>query len=54
MARRSKAAVDYGPGMQSRHCSICEHYVRGGSCRLVVGTIRPEDWCKLFERKKGQ
>lgn len=52
--KRSKAEVDYGPGMRQAHCGICEHFRRVDQrCELVSGVIYAADWCKLFERRGG-
>lgn len=52
MTKRTKESVDYGPGMKSAHCGICEHY-RGGFCTRIIGKIDPRMWCKLFEKQKA-
>lgn len=51
--KRSKSSVGYEhpAAKPANHCSVCVHYVKGGSCELVAGKIRPEDWCRLFKRK---
>ena len=38
------------PAKGPDHCSTCEHY-RNGSCVIVAGVIRPEDWCEKYEAK---
>lgn len=46
----SKASVDYGPGMEARHCGVCRFY-GNRTCRKVRGEIQPDKWCRLFKRK---
>jgi hypothetical protein len=50
-AKLSKASVEYEhpAAKPAQHCGVCRHY-RGGSCEIVAGRIRPEDWCKRFKR----
>lgn len=45
----TKAEVDYSLGKGSDRCKNCEHFIDGGHCALVAGTIDPEYWCKKFE-----
>ena len=33
-------------------CKLCVMYVDPNQCSKVGGFIRPDGWCKLFERKK--
>lgn len=49
--QHEKADVDYGRGLRNAHCSICQHFREPAACELVIGRIRPQDWCKLFQRK---
>jgi hypothetical protein len=51
-AKIPKASVEYErPAAKRNHCGMCRHFRRPESCELVIGTIYPEDWCKLFARK---
>jgi hypothetical protein len=49
--KRNKDDVDYSQGKPNAHCGICEHYRPDYQCDLVKGIIRPECWCKLFDKK---
>ena len=51
--KRSKSSVAYeNPAKNpAKHCSICTHYQRGGSCELVAGQIAPGAWCRLYRAK---
>lgn len=31
-----------------QRCSLCTHFVAPSSCRVVMGTISPNGWCRLF------
>lgn len=44
-----KRVVDYGPGMEERHCSICQFFDAPNACRKVAGDIQGSAWCELFE-----
>lgn len=50
--KRTKSSVDYGPGMTSSRCGLCEHFEPPRTCALVEGRIDTYDWCKLFRRKQ--
>lgn len=52
--KHTKEEVDYGKGMGTIRCYLCEHFEPPDACELVEGRIRPEDWCKLFERDRGR
>lgn len=49
--KRSKDDVDYGRGMKSSHCGICEHFEFPHWCKKVAGRISPDAWCRLFRRE---
>ena len=34
-----------------QRCSLCNHFVAPASCQVVIGTISPNGWCKLFAPK---
>ncbi|HEY2446900.1 MAG TPA: hypothetical protein VGI20_14285 [Rhizomicrobium sp.] len=36
-----------------QHCGICNHFVAPGSCNVVMGTVAPNGWCKLFAPKSS-
>jgi hypothetical protein len=38
-------------GNSPEQCSKCKHYVNTTTCAIVIGRIRPEGWCRKFERK---
>jgi hypothetical protein len=38
------------PAQGMNECRDCKHY-DAPHCRLVKDPIRPEDWCKKFERR---
>lgn len=49
----SKSSVAYtDSGTDAEHCSICTHYLNPTTCKIVAGRIRPEGWCKRFNRKE--
>ena len=50
----SKAECDYGPGSWPEECSTCSHFNGRSACRIVVGSIDPEMWCKFHVYVKGQ
>ena len=50
----SKAECDYGPGSWPEECSTCSHFNGRSACRIVVGAIDPEMWCKFHVYVKGQ
>ena len=45
----SKQAAGYQeqPNGQQR-CALCTHFVAPASCQVVIGTIVPNGWCRLF------
>lgn len=50
----SKEFVSYtDSGSPAEHCSLYAHYFNPTTCSRVVGRIRPEGWCELFEKRKG-
>lgn len=50
--KASKDSVGYeNPAKKDHHCSACTHYIRGGTCERVAGSIAPGAWCRLFRRK---
>lgn len=52
MTKASKESVAYTDSGSSReHCSNCGHYLNPTTCAVVVGRIRPEGWCKRFEKE---
>lgn len=48
--RLSKVSVDYSPGKGETRCRHCAHYEGHGTCRLVMGYIDPDYWCKKFRK----
>lgn len=52
--KKSKSEVDYGPGMKSAHCGICEYFEMDhkNGCHLVSGHIEASKWCNLFSERK--
>jgi len=53
--KHTKAEVNYSLGKKD-HCSICANYIfykhMMAQCEVVKGSIEPNMWCKLFEKKK--
>ena len=48
----TKGQVDYRRTVGPQSCDRCRHYVdagRTGFCRIVYGTIYPEDTCDVWE-----
>lgn len=50
----SKTSAQYGKGMKSAHCSICEHYLGGHECNKVAGHIDPAMWCRFFHKRSAE
>ncbi len=64
MPKVSKQSVDYGLGMNNRHCGksfdgdrYCKHFIPPllsasdlGQCKRVTGAINKVYWCRLFAR----
>jgi hypothetical protein len=48
-AKLMKSAVDYSPGMGEELCGNCRHYVGGGACEVVAGSIDVAYWCEKFD-----
>ena len=49
-AKISQAEAQYQPmpkGMFS--CGTCTFFVKPTSCKLVLGAVSPNGWCKLFD-----
>ena len=49
-----KVEVNYTPKAKyhSERCELCKYFLpKTNECRLVGGVIKPEAWCKEFERK---
>lgn len=57
VAKRLKISKDEagykGQTIDSEHCSVCTMFRAPDGCTLVKGEIRPQGWCKFFERAKG-
>lgn len=52
-AKATKDDVRYTDrGTEREHCSICEHYIIGGACKVVAGRISPKGWCTRFEHPR--
>lgn len=50
--KSSKQALQYQEQPKNgQKCSDCEHFIPGGTCRLVEGDISPEGWCTAFAPK---
>lgn len=51
-----QAGYHTGHGPNDSHCSICEYFILAAppECLRVDNPIRPNDGCKLFERRRGQ
>lgn len=52
MAKKAKAAAQYGPGHPDAHCGICRHFEKPDACEIVAGVIKPSMWCKFFARRR--
>lgn len=50
----SKQDADYSPGMESKHCALCEHYLGDNRCEIVAGFIREDYWCRFFEKASNK
>lgn len=51
IAHLHKSAVKYEAHAKhpQNRCGVCEHFVKGGECTLVLGPIAASGWCVLFE-----
>ena len=52
--KADKDSVDYGRGMKSAHCEICQHFEAPHACSKVAGKISPQGWCKLFRKQQQE
>ena len=54
--KHTQAEADDTPHASNpaERCSLCKHFLSGGSCALVSGTIDPDGWCRLFEQKDSE
>jgi len=53
--KNSKEEVAYQDTPESgQQCSACQYFVpaenenEAGTCRIVSGSIEPDDWCNLY------
>jgi hypothetical protein len=46
VSKQSASYQDQPNGQQ--RCAQCTHFVAPASCQVVIGTIVPNGWCKLF------
>jgi hypothetical protein len=51
----SQSAVGYQdrPNGNS-HCANCAHFVAPANCKLIMGPISPQGWCRLYAPASGQ
>lgn len=35
----------------NERCAACQHFIQGGACAIVEGTISPDGWCEYFDRE---
>ena len=49
----AKSKVNYGPGVKSRNCGLCEMFRDPHDCTLVAGNVRAQDVCNRFMRRVG-
>ena len=50
--KASKEAVKYQDSPSSgQKCSDCTYFQAPGSCGVVDGTISPNGWCSLYNKK---
>jgi hypothetical protein len=49
--KKPKVQVDYSQGMKTAHCGICTNFMSPNRCKVVLGNISPECWCKRFSKK---
>jgi hypothetical protein len=48
----AQSAVQYqGSPKNGQQCSTCSHFQSPSSCQLVDGTISPNGWCALYQKK---
>lgn len=45
--KEEAAYTDKSPSLKE-HCGSCEHFIQGGNCTLVQGTIDDEGWCRFY------
>lgn len=44
---KQDASYQDQPNGQQR-CAQCKHFVAPSSCQVVIGTVVPNGWCRLF------
>jgi hypothetical protein len=49
----SLAEVNYRPGLGDEYCAVCRFFIPPSSCSKVVGTIKSQFVCDLFEPKEN-
>lgn len=49
--KHTQAEADYTPTAAdpAHRCALCKHYLAGGTCQVVRGTISPDGWCTYFQ-----
>lgn len=51
--KTTKASVEYTPhGTEAEHCGGCVHFIAPNKCRVVLGDVKPEGWCRRWRAKK--
>jgi hypothetical protein len=46
----TKEQVNYGEGEWGHNCGICAHFRDNGLCTMVIGDIKADDGCRIFEK----
>jgi hypothetical protein len=49
-AKKTKAAVDYRRATDVRNCHNCASMNADGTCKKVLGIVKPHDVCDLWTR----
>lgn len=44
--------VDVAPDPSER-CGLCDFFLAPNACERVTGIVRPEGWCRLYEKRDG-
>lgn len=50
--KTTKEGANYRQGTPTRKCALCTMFRPPHGCTAVLGTIRPQDVCDFFRRKK--
>lgn len=49
---KHEVGYEHPAAKPQNHCGVCRHFEPPDQCEIVAGRIRPEDWCRRFEREQ--